>query len=991
MSDAMFIPPLKLAVIDDNIEFGIGIKMLLAKEEVVVHTAADGFEGLELVKQQTPDIVLLDVVMPGMDGVEVCKEIRKIPEMGGAYIVMLSSLRIQTDQMSEGLEAGADGYIARPITNRELLARLRSYIRIKRTEKKLEITEEKYRRIAENVTDVVWITDLEMNPTYISPSVERVFGLKPEEYLKLPLTKAYPPASLEKFKKTLTEEFAKEQDTDGDKNRIIQLEVERYYADGTIGWDAIKAKFVRDKQMNPVAIQGVSHDITERKKAEEALRKSEERFRVAQEMSPDGFSILHPVRNEKGEIIDFTWIYQNQTIARINETDPEEIKGNSLLELFPNHRGTSLFETYLHIANTGESRILEEIYVGEVISRPTWLRLVIVSMDNDIAILSQDITERKLAEEALRESEARFRSIFEIASLGIAQVDPRNGRIILVNAHYEAITGYSIDELLKMTFMELTHPDDREQDWEIFSKAARGEFKYRNEKRYVKKDGTIVWVRIHLAFIRDENDKPIRTVAICEDITERKQAEEALQRIEWMLSKKTEGEKKAQTPHYGILSDMNTNGLILGSVGKNVLEDIANDSLRLLETSSAIYEKNGEYALGIFASGWCRFMDQASRELCNTDHNNEALNCGKWICHESCWKEASLPAIVSGQPVDIECQGGIHLYALPIIAGDEVIGAINFGYGDPPQDKEKLSELAERYKVPLDELMKRAKEYQSRPPFIIEMAKERLQASSNLIGEIVSRKMAEKEIITLNEELEQRVIERTAELEASNKELEAFSYTVAHDLRAPLRHINGYVNLLSEIFHTDLPEKAHYYLKTVKDSAKQMGVLIDELLQFSKTGRQEVRKAKIDMNELVKEIVSGLKQNIENREIFWEIQELPEVFGDYSMLKQVWLNLIDNAVKYTRNTKKAEISISFKEEDKNFIFFVRDNGVGFDMKYAHKLFGVFQRLHSQTEFEGTGIGLANVQRIIHKHNGRVWVEAEPGKGATFFFSLQKNR
>lgn len=734
MSDVMFIPPLKLAVIDDNIEFGIGVKMLLAKEEVVVHTAADGFEGLELVKQQTPDIVLLDVVMPGMDGVEVCKEIRKIPEMGSAYIVMLSSLRIQTDQMSEGLEAGADGYIARPIPNRELLARLRSYIRIKRTEKKLEIAEEKYRHIAENVTDVVWITDLEMTPTYISPSVERVFGLKPEEYLKLPLTKAYPTASLEKFKKTLTEEFAKEQDPDVDKNRIIQLEVERYYADGTIGWDAIKAKFVRDKQMNPVAIQGVSHDITERKKAEEDLR-----------------------------------------------------------------------------------------------------------------------------------------------------------------------------------------------------------------------------------------------------------------RIEWMLTKKTATEKKTQTPHYGILSDLNTSGLILGSVGKNVLEDIANDSLRLLETSSAIYEKNGEYALGIFASGWCRFMDQASRELCNTDHNNEALNCGKWICHESCWKEASLPAIVSGQPVDIECQGGIHLYALPIIAGDEVIGAINFGYGDPPQDKEKLSELAERYKVPLDELIKKAKEYQSRPPFIIEMAKERLQASANLIGEIVSRKMAEKEIITLNEELEQRVIERTAELEASNKELEAFSYTIAHDLRAPLRHINGYVNLLSEIYQADLPEKAQYYLNTVKDSARQMGVLIDELLQFSRTGRQEVRKIKIDMNTLVKEVVSGLKQNLENREIIWEIQKLPEVFGDYSMLKQVWFNLLDNAVKYTRNTKKAEISIGFKEEDKNFIFFVRDNGVGFDMKYAHKLFGVFHRLHSHAEFEGTGIGLANVQRIIHKHNGRVWVEAEPGKGATFFFSLQKNR
>lgn len=855
MRDSKFIPPVKVAVIDDNAEFGAGVKVLLAKEGVTVFTAADGAEGLEMAKKLLPDIVLLGADIPGIDGFEVCRKIRQTPELLGVFIVMLSGVKTQTGQIAEGLEAGADSYIARPIPNHELLAQLHTYIRLIRAEK--------------------------------------------------------------------------------------------------------------------------------------ALHKSEERFMVAQEMSPDGFTILHPVRNDKDEIVDFTWIYENQAIARINGTDPQKVKGKRVLELFPDHRGTSVFETYMHVANTGRSRILEEIYVGEIISRPTWLRLVIVSMGEDIAILSQDITERKLAEEALHESVTRFRTIFEIASLGIAQVDPANGKIILVNAYYETITGYSIDELINMTFLELTHPDDRDKDWEIFNKTARGEIEYRNEKRYIKKDGTIVWVRIHLAFIRDENFNPIRTVAICEDITERKQAEEALNRIEWMLSKNMALVKSDQVPLYGDLSDMNTSGLILGSVGKNVLQDIANDSMQLLETSSAIYEKNGDYALGIFASHWCRFLDQASRELCNTDDNNEALHCGKWLCHESCWKEASLPAIESGQPADIECQGGIHLYALPILAGNEVIGAINFGYGDPPQDKEKLSELAEKYKVPLDELQKKAKEYESRPPFIIETAKDRLQASANLIGEIVSRKIAEKEIITLNEKLEQRVVERTEQLEASNKELEAFSYSVSHDLRAPLRHINGYVDLLNKKFRNDLPEKAQYYLSTITDAAGQMGTLIDQLLHFSKTGRQKLQKTKIDMNVLVNEVIETIKQDTEEKKINWRVQELPKVFGDYSLLKRVWVNLFDNAVKFSRNKNKLEISVDYTEEKKHFVFFVQDNGVGFDMKYAHKLFGVFQRLHTEAEFEGTGIGLANVQRIIHKHNGRVWAEAEPGKGATFFFSLPK--
>ena len=267
---------------------------------------------------------------------------------------------------------------------------------------------------------------------------------------------------------------------------------------------------------------------------------------------------------------------------------------------------------------------------------------------------------------------------------------------------------------------------------------------------------------------------------------------------------------------------------------------------------------------------------------------------------------------------------------------------------------------------------------------------EKEKRAAELINVNIELKIAEGDIRKLNEQLEQKVIKRTEELQSVNKELESFSYSISHDLRAPVRAVHGYARMLKDDYGVQMDQESNRLMNNIVTNAVKMGHLIDDLLSFSRLGRKELIKRNIPMFEMVTNLCEEIKSENAGSDIQFNIKEIQPALGDSVTIKQVWVNLLSNAVKYSKLNKKSIIEIGSEANENEIIYYISDNGAGFDMRYAGKLFGVFQRLHSDEKFEGTGVGLAIVHRIIAKHGGRVWAESKVNEGARFYFALPKN-
>jgi len=635
------------------------------------------------------------------------------------------------------------------------------------------------------------------------------------------------------------------------------------------------------------------------------------------------------------------------------------------------------------------------------------------------AELEEHIAER--AEELLK-SEKKYRYLFEQNPMPVWVVDQSSFKFLDVNEAAIKHYGYSREEFLSMTALDIRPEEEKKRFLELRRSKTSGPHNSGIWK-HIKKDGTIIYSEViaHDIFFEDKKAR----LVLSNDVTEKVKAEEELSHEKNLLRTLIDNlpdyiyvrdtqslhlvNNKANIQLMGASNEEETIGKsVIDFFGPQIAKPFIEDDQRIIKTGVAII--NREETI-VSASGEIKYLlttkvpikdkdDKVtglvgiSRDITKQKEVELDLRNSKYFL-EKAQKVGQIGHWISDKQTG-KLTWSEEVFRIFGIDHSDFDGRIEtFLNRIHPDDVEKVKsataiavENNQAYSIDHRIILTNG---------IIKWVHEQGETiydengkATMLIGivqDITERKKIENEILNLNNELEEKVITRTEQLMVANAELEAFSYSVSHDLRAPLRAVSGYSRILKENYESKLDAEGIRLLDRVIGSSKMMGQLIDDLLTFSGMGKKEVTNHSIDMKFLAESCIEELLQNNSVNKWRIHVHSLPSCEGDSGMIKQVWMNLISNALKYSAKTEKPEIEIGFKDDQFMHIYFVRDNGVGFEMEYAHKLFGVFQRLHSHEEFEGTGVGLALVKRIINKHNGDIWAEATPGKGATFYFSL----